>query len=122
MSLLRRISNLFSRSRVDREIEAELRAHIDMRIADNIDEGMSPETARRDALLRFGNPTVLKEQTTAADAALFLESFWADIRFALRQLRSSPGFAIVAVLALSLGIGGAAAIFSVLEAMLLRPL
>jgi putative ABC transport system permease protein len=122
MSLLRRISNLFSRSKVDREIEAELRAHIDMRIADNIDEGMSPEAARRDALLRFGNPTVLREQTTAADAALFLESFWADIRFALRQLRSSPGFAVVAVLALSLGIGGAAAIFSVLEAMLLRPL
>ncbi len=63
MSLFRRITNLFSRSRVDQEIEAELRTHIEMRIEDNLAAGMSPEKARRDALLRFGNPTTGKEQT-----------------------------------------------------------
>jgi hypothetical protein len=56
MSLFRRISNLFSRARVDREIEAELKSHIQMRIEGSIAEGMSPAEARRDALLRFGNP------------------------------------------------------------------
>ena len=60
MSLYRRISNLFSRSLLDIEIDAELRTHLEMRIEDNRAAGMSPEAARRDALLRFGNPTVLK--------------------------------------------------------------
>jgi putative ABC transport system permease protein len=122
MSLYRRIANLFSRSQVDRDIAEELRAHIEMRTEENRAAGMTPEAARRDALVRFGNPAALKEKTAAADSALFLESVWADMRFALRQLRSSPGFAIAAVLALSLGIGAATAIFSVVDAMVLRPL
>lgn len=122
MSLTRRIANLFSRSSVEREIDDELKSHIEMRIEDNVAAGMSTEEARRDALLRFGNPTVMKERATAADAALFLESIWADVRFALRQLRKSPGFAIAAILAVSLGIGAASAIFSVIDAVLLRPL
>jgi predicted permease len=122
MSLYRRISNLFSRTKVEREIDAELLAHIELRTEDNIAAGMPQHEARRDALLRFGNPIVVKESTTAADAALFLESIWADIRFAIRQLMKSPGFAIAAILALSLGIGAASAIFSLLDAVLLRPL
>ena len=60
MSLFRRISNLFSRSMVEREIDAEVQSHIEMRTADNIASGMSPEEAGRDALLKFGNPTVMK--------------------------------------------------------------
>jgi predicted permease len=122
MSLYRRISNLFSRTKVEREIDAELRAHIELRMEDNIAAGMSPAAARRDALLRFGNPVVVKEAATAADAALFLESIRSDVRFAIRQLWKSPGFAVAAVLALSLGIGAASAIFSVVDAVLLRPL
>ncbi len=122
MSLYRRISNLFSRTKVEREIDAELQAHIALRTEDNIAAGMSPAAARRDALLRFGNPTVVKEAATAADAALFFESIRSDVRFAIRQLWKSPGFAVAAVLALSLGIGAASAIFSVVDAMLLRPL
>jgi predicted permease len=122
MSLSRRIANLFSRTKVEREIENELASHIEMRIEDNLAAGMSAEEARRDALLRFGNPVVVKEEATAADAALFLESIWTDVRYALRQLGKSPGFAVVAVLALSTGIGAASAIFSVVDAVLLRPL
>ena len=90
MSLSRRIANLFSRSKVEREIDAELRSHIEMRIEDNIAGGMSPERARRDALLRFGNPALMKERVAGADTALNLDSVWADVRYAFRQMRRYP--------------------------------
>jgi predicted permease len=122
MSIFRRITNLFSRSKVEREINRELAAHIEMRTEDNLARGMSERAARRDALLRFGNPVVMRERAVAADAALYLESFWSDVRFAVRQLMKSPGFAATAVLALGMGIGAASAIFSVLDTVLLRPL
>ena len=91
MPLLRRVTNLFRRSRLDREIAAEMEAHIEMRAADNVAAGMSREDARRDALVRFGNRTATREQTAAADAALSLESIVRDLRFALRQLRRKTG-------------------------------
>jgi hypothetical protein len=75
MSIFRRISNLLSRSSLDREIEAELKSHVDMRIEDNIALGMSHKDARRDALLKFGNPTATKERVTSVDAALASTAF-----------------------------------------------
>jgi predicted permease len=118
MSILGRISNLFSRTRLDREIESELQSHIELRIEDNLAHGMSPEHARRDALARFGNPTVTKEHVVFADAAVVLGSVWDDTRYAFRQLRKSPGFATTTVLTLAIGIGANLAIFQLLFGVL----
>jgi predicted permease len=122
MSLLRRISNLFSRSKVDREIDVELRSHIEMRIEDNIAAGMPREDARRDALVRFGNLSRTKERVTGADAALTLYSIWSDIRYACRQLRKNRGFSVAAILVLAMGMCAGVSIFAFVDAVLIKPL
>jgi predicted permease len=122
MAWFRRLSNLGSRAKVDREIENELRAHIELRIADNIATGMSKEEARRDAMLRFGNLTATRERVNEIDAALTLSSVWTDVRYGMRQLRRSPGFTAVALIMLGLGIGANTAIFSLIDAALLKML
>ncbi len=121
MSLYRRIANLFARSSVDREIEAELQAHIAMRTEDNITAGMAPEDAKRDALVRFGNPTVAKESTAAADTALLIDSIRQDTQYGIHGLLKSPTFTATAVLTLALGIGINASLYS-LASGILRPL
>lgn len=122
MVLLRRISNLFRRSRIDREIDAELRAHLEMRIEDNIADGMTPEEARRAALLRFGNPAKTRERIANVDMALAFNSFWADVRYAFRQMRRSPGFSLISILILTAGFAVSTAIFSTVRTVLLTPL
>ncbi len=122
MALLRRMVNLFRRSRMDRETNAELETHIAMRMEDNQARGMTPQEARRDALVRFGNPVVMKERTAGADMTLSLNGLWRDVRYALRQMRRSPGFALTAILTLALGIGANIVVFGVLNAIILDPL
>ena len=121
MGILHRIGNLFQKSRVNREIEAELRAHIEMRTEENMAAGMGPDQARRDALVRFGNPASTRERVAGADAALSLDNVAADLRYSWRQLRHSPGFAITAALTLAVAIAANAIIF-VMNALVLRPL
>lgn len=121
MSLVSRLHGLFSR-RLDADLDAELRSHIDMRIDANLAAGMSPDEARRDALLRFGNRTLVKERTRRADIIPWLETFAHDVRYALRVYRKSPLFTAVAIITLTLGIGANTAIFTLTHAVLLRGL
>jgi predicted permease len=116
------MGNLFRRQHVDRETNAELEAHIELRTEDNITHGMTPQEARRDALVRFGNPVVIKERTAGADVTLGLAGIWRDVRYALRQMRRSPGFALTAIVTLALGIGANIVVFGVLNAIILDPL
>lgn len=122
MNLLRRTAALFRRSSLDREIADELQAHLAMRTEDNIAAGMSPDAAARDARLRFGNPTTTRERVEHVDIATGLDSFWRDIRYAVRGYCNAPLFAIVAITTLALGIGANTAIFQLLNEVRLRSL
>jgi hypothetical protein len=80
MAAFRRFMNLFRHSAINRDIDAELQAHIEMRMDAYIAEGMAPEEARRQAMVQFGNRTATRERVTSADAALSLASVWSDVR------------------------------------------
>jgi predicted permease len=122
MSLLRRFSNLFTRRKLDQEIDAELRSHIEMRIEDNIAAGMSKEEAYRNAMLRFGSRALMKERVTSADAALMFDGIVRDTRYAVRRSFRSPAFALTAIVTLALGIGANVVVFGVLNSLILHPI
>ena len=119
---LARLIALFQRRRLDRELADELAAHLEMAIADNRARGLSPEEARRVAMTAFGGVLQTEEAYRDRQGFPLLESMWQDVKYAIRSLRRSRGFAAIAVLTLALGIGATASIFSVVQTLLIRPL
>jgi predicted permease len=119
---LSRLAAFFQRTRQDRELDAELQAHLELAIDELVATGMTTEAARRQAKIRFGGWEAAKELQRETRSLPFLEFLVQDLRYGLRGMRREPGFTIFAVLMIALGIGASTTIFSVLNTMLVRPL
>jgi putative ABC transport system permease protein len=122
MSWLARIRNVFRSNALSRDIDREMEFHLAERTDQLSASGMKPDDARREARRRFGNYGLIKERTRERDLAAWIDTLGGDLRYALRGFRSAPGFVAVAILSLALGIGANTAIFTLIDAVVLKSL
>src|SRR5580700_9502303 len=120
-TFVERVVGLFRSRRLEDELDAEVRSHLEMAIAANLGKGLSADEARREALRSFGGVEQTKELYREQRGLPMIETTLQDLRFGLRMLRRSPGFSALAILCLTLGIGANAAVFSWVEGILFRP-
>ncbi len=117
-----RLVNLFRRERIERELDAELQAYLELDVEENIRRGMAPKEARRMALARLGGVEVVKDQCRDVQRFRVADDLWRDLRHGFRRLLARPVLAVVAVAVLAIGIGANVAILALVDALLLRPL
>src|SRR5260370_10941111 len=117
-----RLRGLFVRSKLERDLDDEVRFHLEMQAEDNLRAGMDPAEARYAARRSFGGVEPMKEQHREGRALALVETIRQDVRYALRTMRASPVFFLTAILIVGLGIGASSTVFSVVNALLLRPL
>jgi putative ABC transport system permease protein len=120
-AILLRLRDLFRKEQLDRDLNAELSAQLDLHIEENLRAGMTPEEARRTALLKLGGVEQAKESVRDLRGMVWLETVFQDLRFGLRMLRKNPAFGVVAVFALALGIGFSSMVFSIFYNGVLHP-
>jgi hypothetical protein len=120
--LAMKVKMLFGRGNAGTRLDEELSFHLEQQIAENVAAGMTAEAARYAALRSFGNPAVLREQARATWNWSWLESLIHDVRYGVRTLLRTPGFAVIAILVMALGIGANVALFTVVHSVLLKPL
>jgi putative ABC transport system permease protein len=119
---LNRLRAFFHKKPLDSDLDREMAAHLELAVEENLQRGMTPEEARRQAMIRFGGVEQAKERHREARGLPFLDSLQQDLRYTFRSLERDRGFVIVAVLILGVGIGANTAVFSVVNTLLLRPL
>jgi predicted permease len=120
--LVARIVAWFRRSELDQDLDQELQAHLSLLIEENVRRGLSPEQARREALLKMGNVASLREAHRETRGLPLVDTLVQDLRYTFRILKRDTGFALFAILIVALGIGASTIVFSVLNTLLLRPL
>jgi predicted permease len=119
--LLRRVAGLFRTSRLERDMDEEFEFHLQNEVAENLRRGMTSDEALAAARRRFGGVAQMKEAYRETHSLPFVQVLWQDLRFGFRMLRLNPGFSILAILCLTVGIGATTAVFSWIEGLLLRP-
>src|SRR5262245_57061154 len=113
---------LLGRRRMERELEKELRFHLEQQVRDDIAAGMTEENARREARIQFGGMDLVREECRDARGTQWVEGAFRDVAYAFRSIRLNPAFSAIVVLSLAVGIGATTAIFSVIDALFLKRL